>query len=408
MLSFTHAITAEDIDGNGTIDVYMSNIGGTAATSCFYLNDGKGNFTAAYNRIPNDIAQKGRTSACLVDINHDGYPDLVLGGSGESSPNEVLINNGKGYFNRDSKYVLPPKLLGTSSITTKIITADINSDGIPDLLLCTTDGTKINSAGQTIHGYQYASLQVLIGHADGTFTDITPKTSITFNSNEAWVTKINAIDINKDGKIDLILNVATISGPNEGRVFLNKGDGVFTETSNVYSNQSGFNTAFLSGDINSDGIVDFVSISRTQITATTAVSKPYTTTTNNIPSKLINLSVLTQNVSVVQPLIAGFAVTGTTPKTVLIRAVGPTLTNYNVTSVLADPQLTLYSGTIILAVNSGWSYDNSVDSAVGAFPLTSNRDAALLITLAPGAYTIQIKSASRNTGSVLVEVYDVP
>jgi len=404
--SFTHALAVGDIDGKGTLDIYMSNIGGANPTSCFYMNDGKGNFTAVYDRIPSDIVKRGRTAACLVDINNDGYPDLVLGGYGDSSPNEVLINNGKGYFNRDNRYVLPPKLLGTSSVTTKIITTDINSDGIPDLVLCTTGGYTINSIGQSIPGYQYASLQILIGQADGTFIDITPAAGIIFNTEDKWVTQVQAIDINGDGKIDLVLNVSSTSGNNE-RVFINNGNNTFTDASIVYVNQTSVYGAFLAGDINKDGIVDFINIDRNQITITTALTKPYTTQ-NSTPSKLINLSALAQNVSAVQVLTAGFSITGSTPRTILIRAVGPTLTNYSVANVLSDPQLSLYSDNVLIAINSGWNYNTSINSAVGAFPLNNSKDAALFITLAPGAYTVQVKSATRNTGSALVEIYDVP
>jgi hypothetical protein len=115
-------------------------------------------------------------------------------------------------------------------------------------------------------------------------------------------------------------------------------------------------------------------------------------------------------------LIAGFVVGGSTSKTVLIRASGPALVPLGVTGTLADPQLTLYSGSTVLASNSGWGGDPAIIStaaSVGAFTWNdaSSADSALLVTLPPGAYTVQVAGAAgtaADTGIALVEVYDIP
>ena len=114
--------------------------------------------------------------------------------------------------------------------------------------------------------------------------------------------------------------------------------------------------------------------------------------------------------------IAGFVVRGGQPGRYLIRGVGPALAQFGLTGTLADPVLTLTTadGTL-LATNRGWSGNaNSVDLAIaaaqlGAFPLaTASRDAALLVTLAPGAYTAQLTGATDTSGLALLEVYEVP
>jgi hypothetical protein len=113
-------------------------------------------------------------------------------------------------------------------------------------------------------------------------------------------------------------------------------------------------------------------------------------------------------------LIAGFVIGGSIPKTVLIRGVGPTLSAFGVTGVLADPQITVFSGGTKVATNSGWSAGSGaaaelggVFSQVGAFPLANgSKDAALILTLQPGAYTVQVSSVSNGTGVALIEVYD--
>lgn len=108
--------------------------------------------------------------------------------------------------------------------------------------------------------------------------------------------------------------------------------------------------------------------------------------------------------------IVGFVVTGDSPKQILVRAVGPTLAELHVPAPLPDPQLTLFDGKgTTLATNRGWNNDAqiaSADAAVGAFALDAgSKDAALLETLPPGAYTAQVGSG--NDGIALVEVYDV-
>ena len=112
-------------------------------------------------------------------------------------------------------------------------------------------------------------------------------------------------------------------------------------------------------------------------------------------------------------IIAGFVVPPGSAKRVLIRGVGPGLTPFGVTGVLAQPTLQLLSGTTVVAQNTNWS--TSVDAAaitsgslqVGAFGLANN-DSALVVTLAPGNYTAQVSGANNTTGVALIEVYELP
>ncbi len=114
-------------------------------------------------------------------------------------------------------------------------------------------------------------------------------------------------------------------------------------------------------------------------------------------------------------LIPGFVIGGTGALRLLVRAIGPGLANFNLSGVLADPTLTLYSGATVLATNDNWSSAaNATEiaataAAVGAFALTSgSKDAALLVTLPPGAYTAVVSGVANSTGTALVELYTVP
>ena len=129
-------------------------------------------------------------------------------------------------------------------------------------------------------------------------------------------------------------------------------------------------------------------------------------------AKLVNLSVRAQVGSGSEAPNIGFVVAGTQPKRVLIRAVGPTLGLFGVTDALADPQLELFEGSTRIDQNDNWGGSAELSATfnrVGAFGFAdpSSRDAVLLTTLAPGAYTVVVSGANGTTGVGLVELYEV-
>ncbi len=114
-------------------------------------------------------------------------------------------------------------------------------------------------------------------------------------------------------------------------------------------------------------------------------------------------------------LIGGFVVQGPAYKRVLIRAIGPTLGAFGVTTALEDTVLTIYSGSTVVATNDRWESAPEVAALkaaterAGAFALAANsEDAALLITLPPGAYTVEVRGKGESEGVALLELYDVP
>ncbi len=133
---------------------------------------------------------------------------------------------------------------------------------------------------------------------------------------------------------------------------------------------------------------------------------------NATTARLINVSARSQVGTGNDMLFAGVTIAGPTFKTVLIRAVGPTLGLFGVGGTLANPRLDLFSGTTKIFENDDWGGDATMTNAfqsVGAFQLPGNsRDAALLVTLAPGSYTVQVSGVNGTTGVALIEIYEVP
>ncbi|MEY2879871.1 MAG: hypothetical protein RLZZ15_2251, partial [Verrucomicrobiota bacterium] len=116
-------------------------------------------------------------------------------------------------------------------------------------------------------------------------------------------------------------------------------------------------------------------------------------------------------------LIAGFVVSGSAARRVLIRGVGPTLAQFGVPRVVAQPQLALLDqrGRVLERAGAWGAQRTAADIAAaaviaGAFALDADSaDAALVTTLLPGNYTVQVSGATRGaTGTALVEVYDLP
>jgi len=136
------------------------------------------------------------------------------------------------------------------------------------------------------------------------------------------------------------------------------------------------------------------------VTATFALSAPST--------RLINLSTRGSVQTGDNVMIGGFVIGGSTPKKVLIRAVGPNLANYGVTGVLADPTLQLFSGSTAIATNNDWqSAANAADiQATGLAPANA-MESAILTTLSPGAYTAIVSGIAAGTGVGIVEVYEL-
>jgi hypothetical protein len=131
------------------------------------------------------------------------------------------------------------------------------------------------------------------------------------------------------------------------------------------------------------------------------------------PSRLNNVSTLNRVGTGGNILIAGFTVSGDVAKTLLIRGVGPKLTAFGVSGVLADPKLEIYRDATLLAANDDWNASVAAATPGLGFALDAgSKDAVLLITLpalpAGVGYTAQLSGVGATTGVGLIEVYEVP
>ena len=116
-------------------------------------------------------------------------------------------------------------------------------------------------------------------------------------------------------------------------------------------------------------------------------------------------------------MIGGFIVQGTEPKRVIIRAIGPELTQHGVPSPLANPTLELYDGTgVLIASNDNWLHtiiggiitsDQVRDIRRSGYAPGDTRESAIIADLPAGNYTAIVRGVNNSTGVALVDVYDL-
>ena len=168
--------------------------------------------------------------------------------------------------------------------------------------------------------------------------------------------------------------------------------------------------------VSSIGLVTGVGVGSCAVTANQAGNGTYSAapqvtqsiTVSAAAAHLINISTRGQVQTGNNVMIGGFIIQGSTPKKVLIRAGGPSLSAYGVPGVLADPKLDLYSGQAIIATNDNWTDTPSASAiqATGLAPANS-LESAILATLQPGAYTAIVRGVGETSGVGIVEVFEI-
>jgi hypothetical protein len=109
--------------------------------------------------------------------------------------------------------------------------------------------------------------------------------------------------------------------------------------------------------------------------------------------------------------VTGFVIGGTQPKAILVRVAGPSLGNFGVTGAIANPQLSVVSGGTVVATNDDWGNKPEIQQAWvknGAFPFATNStDAAVIVVLNPGPYSVVASGVNNSAGVALTEIYEV-
>jgi hypothetical protein len=220
-------------------------------------------------------------------------------------------------------------------------------------------------------GPSLASQGVTGAMADPTL-ELHDSTGATIATNDNWQTNTQASEINSSGLAP--------SNPLESAI--------------LTTLQPGNYTAIVQGANNSTGI---------------ALIEGYDLDSTTTTTRLVNISTRGQVGANDQVLIGGFIVSGSQPKNLLLRALGPSLTAAGVSGALTDPMIELHNSSgAIIASNDNWQSGTQATAitATGLAP-TNPLESAILTTLSPGNYTAIVRGTNNTTGIGLVEVYDL-
>lgn len=242
-----HCVTAGDFNGDGAVDLYVGSIGEKPPQ--LLINDGKGNFTnIAATNLPNPVADftQGFTGCAVIDVNRDGKQDLVLGDAqNQNAPRDlVLINDGTGKFTFQNPNAFPPRTTGSNGVSINFTVMDADGDGYDDVLMLQGDAALT-----------YNHPVLYLNNHDGTFRDASDHLPLSNAGGFIW-----PVDINGDGLPDLV-SERDDTIPGRPHLLLNKGSGYFIEATELLPMEmmmTPINHDFLPGDLNRDGLTDFV------------------------------------------------------------------------------------------------------------------------------------------------------
>ena len=257
MIDCTWNVAVGDIDKDGDLDIYVCNGGPITSYPYFLINNGKGAFTLRKDNLPQSMTHWGYwwdeiyMQSALVDVDKDGDLDLIVGHEinwpdvSLELPDRILLNDGKGVFTYAPLDYLPVQWGGKGAGTPKILSADFNNDGWPDLVMYS--GT-----------YEKVRHHLLLNQKNGKFKSALSNLPPISGGPEG--NPLVAVDFNNDGLMDIFDNYDS-EGP---LIFLNKGNAKFTTAQDILlpkEKEGWFPFRAYPFDMDNDGDIDIVAAS---------------------------------------------------------------------------------------------------------------------------------------------------
>lgn len=234
---YTYGASWGDYNNDGYLDVFVNNRTGIVPNK-LYKNNGNLTFSDVSFQAGIDLSAAFSFCSAFLDINNDGFQDLYVSNDKLSYRNKLYRNNGDGTFTDISESSGTDVLIDAMSVTV----GDYNSDGYFDIYVTN------NPEGNVL----------LRNNGDETFTDVAAPTGTIYNS-IGWGAAF--FDADNDTDLDLY-----VSGSQDGSVpeflsaaFYESNNGVdFTLNNAVVPGDDGSSYSNAVGDINNDGLLDFV------------------------------------------------------------------------------------------------------------------------------------------------------
>jgi hypothetical protein len=433
-------VSFADYDNDGWMDVV---IGGNGSAEALYHNNRDGTFsdvTTAAGLMPAPNTQ----GFAWGDYNNDALLDLYVSrgkGTGGGIQNDSLYrNNGDGTFTEVSSEANA----ADATPTWAAVWGDYDNDGFLDLFVARPGAEEIGAGNANI---------LYHNNGDGTFIDVAAEEGVALQDDS--ITSAHKVaawgDYNDDGYLDLVVKDGISPGLLTGDafkglhyLFKNNGGtnhyiklnlqgvqsnlhGIGARVTVIHDDQTAYrqNNGGGGGELGSQGdgpmhfgigtstaatikvawpsgLVDVVADVSADTTLTvTEGSSPAPVQSQNISTRL---DVQTgDNVG-----IGGFIITGTTPKNVLIRGIGPSLASSGIQNPLSDPALELHAGDgTLITSNDNWKDSQQTEITATGLAPTNDAEAAIVASLDPGPYTAVLSGSNGVTGIAVVEVYDL-
>ena len=243
--NYSCGITTADVNGDGLLDIYVSEGGyrkGPECANSLYVNNGDGTYRDIAARA--GVAHQGNGYCCsFSDYDNDGDPDLYVGNINDTSDPVTFAlyrNDGDGTFTD----VTVELGLARRGNNISCFWGDIDNDGDQDLFLACSSGPGYSEA-------EWGKNVMFRNNGDGTFTDISSEAGVDVVSNSRGCTMG---DIDNDGDLDIIVTNSWF----DALVFINNGKGRFTESHETTGGSYFYGHGVALGDLDNDGDLDFV------------------------------------------------------------------------------------------------------------------------------------------------------
>jgi hypothetical protein len=260
-------VRAVDVNGDGLVDLVLANESSTTT----WLNNGNGWTTSSTWNSPMPFTNRnsptdGASTAELADVNGDGLVDIIRAYWNGTFNSDVYLNNGAGWT-RNSNWSIPSGI--TSSLRKGVIIADVNNDGLADILQ-----SYCNGPGCTVVRSAYIN-----NGSNGWTSDSNwlPPSSYTFYTESGTDPGIRLVDYNSDGLPDFIQRIDYTNGSHLITNYYNNGNG-WTSGTSIWDSQLPFSTNSTGdmgtriADINGDGMPDTI---RTSYSGGPMISETY-------------------------------------------------------------------------------------------------------------------------------------
>lgn len=380
--------------------------GSTLALSGLSLSDSGAQYdvvvTAAGLSVTSDAATL--TVVAFAAENRVYFGTIVGGGSFaiyvSQGGDAVMIGtlpNGRGSF------AIKFRIAADGSFSTNVVIGNSGSSRSPASKTIRADATAISFSGQIAGGG--------ISGTTSAGDTLTGTVQSIGGASAAYAGYYEAPVLNSAGAFLIVIagsDGTTMVASSQGGI-VTVGSGTISASGQISASLGGGPT--IQGRVNSsDGSI--TGELRTNGVITGGFSGVSATTTHT--DRLVNISTRGLVGDGDKAMFAGFVITGAQPKSVLVRASGPTLATYGLGGTMDNPVLKIYKGDDVIASNDDWSTAadaatiTATSSRLGAFALlTGSKDAALITTLAPGIYSAQVnRAAGSSPGLAIVEVYD--